>query len=164
MRAGSFTAQQPLTIVEDPRVSASGVTDADLTAQFDLQMQILKLVNDTNLDVSRLNHALEELKTHPNKGQEKALKTLADQLLTPKIRYSQPGLQTHVTYLYSEIGKTDQRPGRDSTERYQELRQKIDSLTAQLDKLIGPVTTADINRFLAGDFPLPADDDDDDEQ
>jgi photosystem II stability/assembly factor-like uncharacterized protein len=164
MHAGSFTAQQPLTIVEDPRVSGSGVTDADLTAQFELQMRTLTLVNDTNLDVTRLNHALEELKTHPNRSKEKGLKAIADQMLTPKIRYSQPGLQTHVTYLYSEIGKTDQRPGRDSTERYQELRQKIDTITAQLDELIGPVTTADIDRFLASDFLVSADDDDDDEQ
>jgi len=164
MHAGSFTAQQPLTIVEDPRVSGSGVTDADLTAQFELQMRTLTLVNDTNLDVTRLNHALEELKTHPNRSKEKGLKAIADQMLTPKIRYSQPGLQTHVTYLYSEIGKTDQRPGRDSTERYQELRQKIDTITARLDELIGPVTTADIDRFLASDFLVSADDDDDDEQ
>jgi photosystem II stability/assembly factor-like uncharacterized protein len=164
MRDGSFTAQQQLTVVEDPRTLASGVTNADLTAQFEHNMRLLKLVNDTNLDVSRLNNAMEELKTHPNASREKELKRIADQLLTPKIRYSQPGLQTHVTYLYSETNRVDQKLGHDAIERYEDLRQKIDAITVQVDKVLGQAKATDIRRFLEGDLPVPADDDDDDDQ
>lgn len=161
---GGKTMRQPLTIVEDPRVLASGVTDADLVAQFEHNMQVLKLVNDTNLNVSRLTHALAELKEHPDPAKEKALKPIAERLLTPPIRYSQPGLQSHVTYLYSITNATDQKVGRDAIERYQELRPKVDAITAELNSLLGPVKTADIREFLEGDYRVRLADDDDEEE
>ncbi|MDE8651697.1 WD40/YVTN/BNR-like repeat-containing protein [Novosphingobium album (ex Liu et al. 2023)] len=163
MSIGGTTMRQPLTIVEDPRVLASGVTDADLVAQFEHNMRVLQLVNDTNLNVSRLTHALAELKDHPDAAKEKALKAIADRLLTPPIRYSHPGLQTHVGYLYSLTNATDQKVGRDAIERYQELRPKIDAITAELNSVLGPVQTAEIEAFLQGDYTYRADDDDDEE-
>lgn len=163
MSIGGTTLRQPLTIVEDPRVLASGVTDADLVAQFEHNMRVLKLVNDTNLDVSRLTHAMAELKEHPNAAREKALKPIADKLLTSPIRYSQPGLQTHVSYLYSITNTTDQKVGRDAIERYQDLRAKIDAITAELNSALGPVKTADVREFLKGDYSARFADDDDEE-
>jgi len=132
MQHGAFTARQPLTIMEDPRILASGITQADLQAQFEHNMRVLKLVHDTNRDVARLNRALEQ-QDEPSA----ALQKIADQLLTPKIRYSKPGLDTHVSYLYDETNSSDQKVGRDAIERYQELRQRIDTITAELDQVLG---------------------------
>ncbi|MBU3078236.1 WD40/YVTN/BNR-like repeat-containing protein [Sphingomonas quercus] len=164
LSVGGTAMRQPLTIVEDPRVLASGVTDADLVAQFEHNVRVLKLVNDTNLDVSRLNQALAALKQHPNPAREKALRSIADRLLTPPIRYSQPGLQTHVTYLYSLTNVTDQKVSHDAIERYQELRPKIDAITAELNRILGPVQTAELREFLKGDYVVRADDDDEEEE
>ena len=164
MTAGAFTSRQPLQVVEDPRILASGVTNADLTEQFEHNMRVLKLVNDTNLAVSRVTHELEELKEHPNAAKAQALKPIADRLITSKIRYSQPALQTHVTYLYSETNSTDQKVGQDAVARYAELRQKIDDLTAELNKVLGPVRSADIRRFQRGDYIAHVDDDDNSEE
>ncbi len=44
---------------------------------------------------------------------------LASKLITPPIRYSQPELQTHITYLYSVTTATDQKIGRDVIDRFQ---------------------------------------------
>jgi photosystem II stability/assembly factor-like uncharacterized protein len=160
MTAGGVTMRQPLTVVEDPRVLASGVTDADLVAQFDHNMQVLKLVNDTNLAVARVSKAIAELKEHPDAARAGALKAIADKLITPKIRYSQPALQTHVTYLYSETNATDQKVGQDAIERYGDLRQRIDAVTAELDRILGPIRVADLRAFLSGDYTVRVDDDD----
>ncbi|GAO39333.1 hypothetical protein SCH01S_29_00210 [Sphingomonas changbaiensis NBRC 104936] len=163
LSAGTFTQRQPLHIMEDPRVTASGVTDADLAAQLDHNLRVLKLVHDTNFAVARVKAAQKELKERPDPAKAKALETVADKLITPLIRYSQPGLQTHVGYLYSETNFTDQKVGRDAIERYEVLRRDIDAVVAELNAVLGPPTDADIARYYSGGAPEPARNEDDDE-
>jgi photosystem II stability/assembly factor-like uncharacterized protein len=150
LTAGGATSRQPLEIVEDPRVLASGITNADLTALYDHNMRVMKLVADTNMAVSRVTQAQAALATAPDPARERALKPIADRLITPKIRYSKPALQTHVAYLYSQTSAADQKLPPDPVARYTELRGKIDEITAQLNQLLGPVTTAELGRFRTG--------------
>jgi hypothetical protein len=55
---------------------------------------------------------------------------------TPPVRYSRPGLQTHITYLYSMTLGADQRVTKDAADRYRELRQALDALTKRLDAAV----------------------------
>ena len=156
MDIGGTIARQPLTIVEDPRITASGVTQADLQEQFDHNMRVLALVNEANLDAARLKRATDDLKTHSDPAKEKALKAVADMLLTPPIRYSQPGLQEHVQYLYGETNGADQKVGRDAIERYAELRPQIAAITAELNRLLGPVKTAELSELRLSGYEMQA--------
>ena len=128
-------------------------------------MRLLKLVNDTNIDVIRVNAAMASFKRHRNPAKEKALKAIADRLITPKVRYSQPGLQTHVTYLYGETNFSDQKVGPDAIARYQQLRPQIDEITAELDRLLGPADPKDVRRYVSAEPSAGGGDggDDDDE-
>ncbi|MBA2918218.1 hypothetical protein GON01_04430 [Sphingomonas sp. MAH-20] len=157
LSAGAFSQRQPLRIMEDPRVTASGVTDADLSAQLEHNLRVLKLVHDTNFAVARVKAAQKD----PAKA--KTVEALAEKLITPPIRYSQPGLQTHVTYLYSETNSTDQKVGRDAIERYEVLRRDIDAITAELNAVLGPPTDAELARYYSGGTSEPARNEDDDE-
>ncbi|MDP8914106.1 MAG: hypothetical protein M3N39_11085 [Pseudomonadota bacterium] len=148
LSAGSYSERQPLRIVEDPRVTASGVSDADLAAQLEHNLRVLRLVNDTALAASRITAAQSQLRTNPDPARAKALQGLANRLITPRIRYSQPGLQTHVTYLYGATNATDQKVGRDAIERYGVLRQQIDALIEELNAVLGPPTDADLQRYV----------------
>ncbi|WP_144037077.1 hypothetical protein [Sphingomonas sp. TZW2008] len=150
MAAGGTTISQPLVVAEDPRVLASGITAADLAALYDHNVRVLKLVNDTNLAVSRVTQAQAALATAPDPAREQALVPIAKRLITPKIRYSKPGLQTHVIYLYNQTNNADQKVPADAAARLVELRAQIDAVTADLDRAIGPVTTAQLGRFLQG--------------
>lgn len=143
MTSGGVTERQPLKIVADPRVLASGVTEADLVAQFDHNKRVLALVHDTNAAVARVRLAQAALKATPDAAKSKALEPIAARLITPPIRYSAPGLQTHVTYLYSETAGADQRVGGDASERYIELRKQIDAVMADLDKVLGAAQVAE---------------------
>jgi hypothetical protein len=138
--SGSWTSKQPLEIKEDPRVTADGVSTADLEAQLAHNLRVLALVSDTNHLVARIRAAQTRMKAEHTDSSDQAtqLKAVADKLITPTIRYSQPALQTHVTYLYSENTRTDQRPGRDAIERYEFLRKQIDALTAETNRILGP--------------------------
>jgi photosystem II stability/assembly factor-like uncharacterized protein len=120
LTVGSWTSTQPLTIVEDPRVTRDGVTTADLREQFEHNMRVRDLVSDVNKTVARVRAAKRT--------------DLAAHLITPSIRYSKPELQTHITYLYSLTTATDQKIGRDAIDRYAVLRKELDDVI----KALGP--------------------------
>jgi photosystem II stability/assembly factor-like uncharacterized protein len=145
-----LTQRQPLRIVEDPRVTASGVSDADLEAQLEHNLGVLKLVNDAALAVSRITAAQNQLNVNPDPARAKALQAIADKLITPRVRYSAPGLQTHVTYLYSATNSTDQKVGRDAIERYRVLREQLDAVVDELNGVLGQPGEADLQRYLRG--------------
>jgi hypothetical protein len=64
------------------------------------------------------------------------VRALEGEFLTPPVRYSRPGLQSHITYLYSMTLGADQAVGHDAIERYAELRKALDSFLARLNKLL----------------------------
>ena len=131
LTVGSYTSTQPFTVIEDPRVTKDGVTTADLQEQFDHNMRVRELVSDGNKLVSRVRAAMAKPETAAK------VKELAARLLTPPIRYSQPGLQTHITYLYSLTTATDQKIGRDAIDRYKVLRAELDKCIAEADQVLG---------------------------
>ena len=102
------------------------MTTADLREQFEHNIRVRDLVSDVNKMVARI------------RGNPK-LADVASHIITPAIRYSKPELQTHITYLYSLTNGTDQKIGRDATERYDVLRKELDARMAELNKLLGPV-------------------------
>ncbi len=139
LTAGAWTSTQPLTISEDPRITAAGVTTADLRGQFEHNLKVRDLVSEINQLVARIRAAEQSLRGKPDQAAKlDQLQTLASHLITPSIRYSQPELQTHVTYLYQMTNSADERIGNDATQRYQELRKELDQRKAELDKIIGP--------------------------
>ena len=132
---GEWSASQPLTVVEDPRVLQSGVTELDLREQYEHNLRTRQLVSDVNQTVARLRAAQAAAKDDPNKRDR--LSTLAAHLITPSIRYSKPELQTHITYLYGMTNGPDQKIGRDAIDRYQVLRKELDQRIAELNAIVG---------------------------
>jgi photosystem II stability/assembly factor-like uncharacterized protein len=138
LTAGTWTQTQPLTVIEDPRISKSGVSQADLQEQFDHNVKVRDLVSDVNRTVTRVRSSMQSLAGNPANAETLAkLKDLAADLITPPIRYSKPGLQTHITYLYSLTTATDQKIGRDAIERYNSLKKELDARIAELAKILG---------------------------
>jgi photosystem II stability/assembly factor-like uncharacterized protein len=135
MTSGSWTATVPLTIVEDPRVTKAGVTTGDLREQFEHNIKTRELVSEVNKAVARVRAA-----QRSGLSADKLAKVneIASHLITPPIRYSKPELQTHITYLYGMTNLTDQKIGRDATERYAVLRKALDGYVAELNQVLGP--------------------------
>jgi photosystem II stability/assembly factor-like uncharacterized protein len=117
---GSFSSTQPFTLVEDPRIAKDGVTESDLKEQFEHNLRVRELVSDVNKLVAQVRAMQRGGNSSPR------LTALAAKLITPSIRYSQPALQTHITYLYSMTTATDQKIGRDAIDRYETLRKQLD--------------------------------------
>jgi photosystem II stability/assembly factor-like uncharacterized protein len=135
LTVGTATATQPLKIIEDPRVTADGVTTVDLREQFEHNMKVRDLVSDVNKTVAQLRAA--QVQDRNNDSILPRLNELSSHLTTPAIRYSKPELQTHITYLYSMTTATDQKIGRDAVERLSVLRKELDERIAELNKILG---------------------------
>jgi photosystem II stability/assembly factor-like uncharacterized protein len=140
LSAGAWNMTQPLIIVEDPRVTRDGVTAADLREQFEHNTRVRDLVSDVNKTVTRITTAQAKMRGTSGAPAEALAKLneLAARLITPPVRYSKPGLQTHITYLYGLTNSADQKIGRDAIERYTVLRKELDVRIAELDKILGP--------------------------
>ena len=139
LTVGSTTLTQPLAVLMDPRIAAEGVTVADLEEQFEHNFKMRAMVEEVNAFASRVEEALESLEgaTGAEALTLQGLQAVADKLLTPSVRYSQPGLQTHITYLAGMTTRVDQKVGRDAFERYEVLRVELDELTAEVNRLLG---------------------------
>ena len=135
LTAGSWTSTHPLTVIEDPRVTASGVADADLREQYDHNLKTRQLVSDVNQAVARLRAAQAAAKGDP--GKLDRLSTIAAKMITPSIRYSKPELQTHIAYLYGLTNGPDQKIGQDAVERLDVLRKELDQRLAELNAILG---------------------------
>ena len=158
LTVGSYTATQPFTLSEDPRITADQVTTADLQEQFDHNMKVRDLVSEVNKDVARIRQARTKLAADPGKLAQ--LNDLASHVITPAVRYSKPELQAHITYLYSMTNSTDQKIGRDAEERYKVLKTEFDQRNQALMTILGPMF-ADLGRpGFPGDVSVVVGDDD----
>ena len=54
------------------------------------------------------------------------------------MRYGKPGLRTHINYIGRMITGSDMKLGRDAIKRYDVLRKELDTMRAQVDRVLGP--------------------------
>ena len=134
---GSWNAEVPLVIRADPRITQDGVTQAVLEDQLAHNIQARDLVSDLNHLVDRVRSARQRAASAPtpDRAVVAGLEAVEGQLLTPPVRYSQPGLQAHITYLYGMDTRADQQVGKDSKDRLRVLRAELDRLIATVDRL-----------------------------
>jgi hypothetical protein len=141
LTVGGRSWTQPLTLRADPRAAADGVTQADLQVQLAHNLRVRDLVTEANRLVARVQEAKRRLQGSPSPAARDTLARLAaleGRLVTPPIRYSRPGLQAQIAYLYGLTTAADQKIGRDAVERYATLRRELDAAQAEARALIGP--------------------------
>ena len=89
---GTYVSTQPLTVIEDPRNTAAGVTTADLREQFEHNMRVRDLVSEINQLVARVRAAEQSLKGKPDAAaQLDAIDSVAAHLITPLDPLQQAG-------------------------------------------------------------------------
>jgi len=134
------TTSQSFNVLIDPRIAAEGITAADLKEQFDHNLRMNDMVAEVGRVVTRAQAAQTRLRGATGAAAdtlarvEAVLSTLVD----VPVRYGQPGLRTHITYLRGMTSGADQKVGRDAIERYGVLRKELDAVKAELDRAIGP--------------------------
>jgi photosystem II stability/assembly factor-like uncharacterized protein len=134
LTTGGRTMTQPLELRADPRALKDGITQATLEAQVAHNLRVRDLVSDANRAAEELRAARVRL-TANGAAAPPALIALEGELLTPTVRYSKPGILSHITYLYGMTLGADQPVSHDATERYAELRRKLDDIRRRIRSL-----------------------------
>jgi hypothetical protein len=134
LTSGEQTFTQPLVLRADPRALKDGITQGVLEAQLAHNLRTRDLVSDANAAADELRAARVRL-TSNGAAAPPALLALEAELLTPPIRYSRPGLLSHITYLYSMSLGADQPVSRDAIDRYTELRRRLDEVRGRIRSL-----------------------------
>ena len=133
-------------VLPDPRIIENGMTFSDYKEQYDLCMKVLDLDRETSNLIAQVNEILEPEEGN-NKEQVKEsrkerkikeeIRDIKSKLVTREdIRYPQPMLSEQIMYLYSMISRSDQKPGKDAYERYDELSAIFRSLSNQYANLV----------------------------
>src|SRR5581483_9293989 len=132
---------ESFNVLIDPRVAEDGVTVADLVEQYEHNMWMRELVNGVNQLVARVRDFQRNTQATASSSGPDAVARIsagAAKLLSELVRYGNPGLQAHITYLASMTSNVDQRIGRDAIERYGVLKKEFDVLRAEVDRVLGP--------------------------
>jgi photosystem II stability/assembly factor-like uncharacterized protein len=133
LTVGGQSSTQPLVLRADPRVLRDGITLATIEAQLAYNLRVRDLVSDANRAADQLRALrVRAAGADSSAAAPSATAALERELFTPPIRYSRPGLQAHIAYLYGMTLGTDQPVGRDAAERYAELRRQLDALVARM--------------------------------
>ena len=125
----------------DPRVEASGVTEADLVEQYRLYQEISQLQQKANDLKARIEAEKKAIDPNALKGKKRLeaelkvdkLNLAIKELVTEEGRYMTPMLLDQIRYLASMISSADQRPGRDAYERLDQLFQWLSEVEHALD-------------------------------
>ena len=144
LTAGDAVMEQRFELRVDPRVAASGVSAADIRAQFALQREAQDLLSQARRLAHELEQQRQELKEQrqeleqqsqePDKNSARArlIDEVRGELVTQQGHYMPPKLIDQVHYLYRMLDNADQAPGQEARERLAELKADFAALSARL--------------------------------
>ncbi len=126
----------------DPRVTADGVTYADLEEKVTLSLQVRDALSQARMAAVQIADAREKLaeqtdETARARTVDDALAAIEEKLVTADLRsYPTPMLIAQLSYLYSALNRADQEPGRDAHERFAELESVLAEHIAELEQIL----------------------------
>jgi len=131
LTSGEWSAVRSFDVKLDPRVVATGrATDADAAEQERLALEVRDALSAARKAAARIDTALEN-------APDPRLEAARSALVTGEIRYSQPMLIDQLLYLYRALDVTDQAPGNEAEQRYEELRRALHGQLAVVEAALG---------------------------
>jgi hypothetical protein len=145
LSAGDTAATRPLDVRIDPRVTAAGVTPADLREQTDLLLKVRDAISESRRLQDRLAQAMEKAGVKPppppGPGETPGTVTYAHplqatwaKLVTAPGPYPQPMLIDQFMNIARMLGQGDQKPGKDAWDRYNDLMKTLSTLRGEADR------------------------------
>jgi len=132
LSAGDWSASRTFEVMLDPRVVAEGIGEDVVMRQVELALQARDALSEGRLAVHRINEARE--RGGGNLAAE--VEAIERELVTAPIRYSRPMLVDQLQYLYSNLMRADQEPGRDAIVRYDQLNTALEEHVRRLERLL----------------------------
>lgn len=132
LSVGDWTAAEDFEVLLDPRVVASGTTEAAVQRQVRLALGTRDALSEARLAAHRIAEARER-----GQGALAAeIEAVERELVAEPVRYSRPMLVDQLQYLYGNLTRADQAPGQDAVRRYEQLRTALDEHVRTLERLL----------------------------
>ncbi len=135
LTSGTWTQTRSFEVKIDPRVTADGVTQADLQEQLDLALKVRDGLSDARKLADRIAQAREKMKT--DKEIMARLQPIWDKLVTAGGPYPQQMLIDQIANVGRMIGQADQKVGKDAVSRYDDVIKELRTLQAETTKVLG---------------------------
>lgn len=132
LSAGDWNASQIFEVLMDPRSAENGVTEDDVRRQAHLALQTRDALSEARLAV----HRIAEARRQGGGRLAAEIEAVERELATEPVRYSRPMLVDQLQYLYGNLDRADQAPGRDAERRYEQLRATLDEHVRTLERLL----------------------------
>jgi len=131
--AGRSQTRQ-FTLKADPRVAAD-VTHQEMVDQLTLSIEVRDALSEARMAVYSINNARENLEQ--GLPMDRQLADLLAKLETAEgYAYPTPMLVAQLSYLYGNLNRADQEPGRDAYERFTELEGLLREYVAELERIL----------------------------
>jgi hypothetical protein len=146
LTAAGTSLTRTLEVKIDPRVTADGVTQADLQEQADLLLRVRDAISAGRKFQDRLAQAMEKAGVKPppppapgeTPGTVKyasPLQATWAKLVTAPAPYPQPMLIDQFTNIARMLAQADQKPGKDAWDRYTDLAKDLAAIEGEVEKL-----------------------------
>ena len=140
LSSGDWSMSREVTLHMDPRVAASGVTQADLAEQLAFNLRLSDVVNEAHEAAARIDSVrglLQDSERDEASPVDGALERLESAFVTEEgDSYPSPMLLDQLSYLYGMTTQGDQRPGKDAYDRLDDLVKHLGGLTTRLAPLL----------------------------
>ncbi|MBT5072471.1 MAG: hypothetical protein HN572_07695 [Kordiimonadaceae bacterium] len=138
---GGMTSSASFDLMVDPRVSEQGVNVSDINEQTELQGHISALLSNSRKleEEAKAEHGSLHRQYRGQSNEERGAEANADfdrvhtvvrTLGTPNVIYPKAGLVGMISYLYNINSDADQKPGKDSIDRFAELTAEYNAVEA----------------------------------
>ncbi len=125
---GEWSDTHDFEVKMDPRVLAEGITADDVRAQTELLLQVRDSINELRETFDKT---------------EQRLSGIQNQLVADPVRYSQPKLADQLKYLYQNLQRSDQVPGQDAYQRFEDLSRALEGPLGELEQMLNAGEIAD---------------------
>jgi photosystem II stability/assembly factor-like uncharacterized protein len=132
--AAATNETKPLVVKLDPRLALDGITLADLQEQQALQLKLAEGMAAGRRAAARLREAREKLRADAELVRR--LQALEARLVTGGGSYPQPMLIDQFANVARMLGQADQKVGKDAFLRYDDLKEQLDALLAEIERTL----------------------------
>lgn len=143
LTVSEWSVERQFHVMIDPRVESDGVTQEDLEEQLAFNLRLWELTSQAHGVVTNIDSTLKMLENplendnSSAKEIKKGLDVIRSELETDNSdSYPPPMLLNQLNYLRNMVSSADQRPGNDAYLRFEDLKDEVESLSANLEELM----------------------------
>jgi photosystem II stability/assembly factor-like uncharacterized protein len=145
LESDGLKMSKDFVVLPDPRVIDDGVTISDMEEQYELACKLRDFMTEARMFQADIQGVASSWEKRINDGKKLTARERSDYerfmtvfrkaITETGISYPQPMIIDQISYLNSQLGSADQKPGKDLYTRYDQLRIDLDLIKNEFQRL-----------------------------